>query len=157
MVEDEKVIKKFIIILVAVIVIVIGFYTFTKLVVNKDTANNNETTEETKIDTSVAIVGTMLKKSNDSYYVFLYDHNSDRANEFQGLYLTMTSSSTSKIYNVDLGSSFNSKYVDLDNPNPKASNLDELRFGEITLIKVEKGKITDAYTSIDSIKKLFKL
>ena len=71
--DEDKAIRNFIIIFIIVILAVVGIYFFTKLVVNKDESNSTSTdTKEIEINNSVAIVGTMLGKAEDHYYVILY-------------------------------------------------------------------------------------
>ena len=157
--QDEKTIRSFIVILVVVIVLLVGFYFFTKNVVNKkDTTSDNNTEEKSIIDPSIAIVGTMLKKGDGPYYVMLYDFKSSSAAVYENMknsYKMFNEANT--LYTVDLGSAMNSKYVDLNNPNPKANNLEDLKFGNFTVIRVSNNKITDAYTDVDSVKKLWKI
>ena len=157
--EDEKTIKKFIITLIVVILLVVGVYLFTKYVLNKDKTNNaEETTKEITVDTSKAIVGTMLNKSEASYYVILYDYSSSKAQEYSNLIQKYSATEKAlKVYKVDLGSGMNSKYVDKEHTNTTTSNLDELRFGDITVLKIEKGAISKSYESVDAITKVWNI
>ena len=155
--EETKTMKQFLITLIIVIIGVVGIYLLTKYVVKKDNATNNysNTEEKNYIDPNTAIVGTMLNKSSDAYYVIIYDKTKDNATTYYSLVSTYKAKDKAlKVYTVDLSNSLNKKYIATDNKtNPKATNLEDLKFGEVTLLKVKNNKITEAYETTDAIKK----
>ena len=155
--EETKTMKQFLITLIIVIIGVVGIYLLTKYVVKKDNATNNSSNTEEKsyIDPHTAIVGTMLNKSSDAYYVIIYDKTKDNATTYYSLVSTYKAKDKAlKVYTVDLSNSLNKKYIATDNKtNPKATNLEDLKFGEVTLLKVKNNKITEAYETTDAIKK----
>lgn len=155
--EETKTMKQFLITLIIVIIGVVGIYLLTKYVVKKDNATNNSSNTEEKnyIDPNTAIVGTMLNKSSDVYYVIIYDKTKDNATTYYSLVSTYKAKDKAlKVYTVDLSNSLNKKYIATDNKtNPKATNLEDLKFGEVTLLKVKNNKITEAYETTDAIKK----
>ena len=155
--EETKTMKQFLITLIIVIIGVVGIYLLTKYVVKKDNATNNSSNTEEKnyIDPNTAIVGTMLNKSSDAYYVIIYDKTKDNATTYYSLVSTYKAKDKAlKVYTVDLSNSLNKKYIATDNKtNPKATNLEDLKFGEVTLLKVKNNKITEAYETTYAIKK----
>ena len=155
--EETKTMKQFLITLIIVIVGVVGIYLLTKYVVKKDNSTNNSSTTEEKsyIDPNTAIVGTMLNKSSDAYYVIIYDKTKDNATTYYSLVSTYKAKDKAlKVYTVDLSNSLNKKYIATDNKtNPKATNLEDLKFGEVTLLKVKNNKKTEVYETTDAIKK----
>lgn len=155
--EETKTMKQFLITLIIVIIGVVGIYLLTKYVVKKDNATNNSSNTEEKnyVDPNTAIVGTMLNKSSDAYYVIIYDKTKDNATTYYSLVSTYKAKDKAlKVYTVDLSNSLNKKYIATDNKtNPKATNLEDLKFGEVTLLKVKNNKITEAYETTDAIKK----
>lgn len=155
--EETKTMKQFLITLIIVIIGVVGIYLLTKYVVKKDNATNNSSNTEEKnyIDPNTAIVGTMLNKSSDAYYVIIYDKTKDNATTYYSIVSTYKAKDKAlKVYTVDLSNSLNKKYIATDNKtNPKATNLEDLKFGEVTLLKVKNNKITEAYETTDAIKK----
>ena len=155
--EETKTMKQFLITIIIVIIGVVGIYLLTKYVVKKDNATNNSSNTEEKnyIDPNTAIVGTMLNKSSDAYYVIIYDKTKDNATTYYSLVSTYKAKDKAlKVYTVDLSNSLNKKYIATDNKtNPKATNLEDLKFGEVTLLKVKNNKITEAYETTDAIKK----
>ena len=156
--DDNKTIRNFIIIFVVIIVFVIGAYLLTKFVINKEEKKEEtQTSKEVQIDNSIAIVGTMLSKAEDNYYVLIFK-NDDNA----GKYLTIKSQYEAKknkkaLYTVDLANKLNEKYYDKDNVNLSASDINDLRFGDITLLEVKQGKIVKSYDTIEKIKKVWEL
>lgn len=156
--EDEnKTIIRFVVILVIVLIICVGIYFATKFLVNKDNPTEENTTKEVEINNSVAIVGTMLKKNEDNYYVILYNSKSDKVNEYKSLISTYNKSKKLSLYTVDLGNALNNRYYSETDTNPISNNIQDLKYGDITLIKVNNGTITNAYESIETIKKELKL
>lgn len=156
--EDEnKTIIRFVVILVIVLIICVGIYFATKFLVNKDNPTEENTTKEVEINNSVAIIGTMLKKNEDNYYVILYNSKSDKVNEYKSLISTYNKSKKLSLYTVDLGNALNNRYYSETDTNPISNNIQDLKYGDITLIKVNNGTITNAYESIETIKKELKL
>ena len=155
--EETKTMKQFLITLIIVIIGVVGIYLLTKYVVKKDNATNNSSNTEEKnyIDPNMAIFGTMLNKISYAYYVIIYDKTKDNATTYYSLVSTYKAKDKAlKVYTVDLSNSLNKKYIATDNKtNPKATNLEDLKFGEVTLLKVKNNKITEAYETTDAIKK----
>lgn len=155
--EETKTMKQFLITLIIVIVGVVGIYLLTKYVVKKDNSTNksSNTEEKSYIDPNTAIVGTMLNRSSDEYYVIIYDKTGDNATTYYSIVSTYKAKDKAlKVYTVDLSNSLNKKYIATDNKtNPKATNLEDLKFGEVTLLKVKNNKITEAYETTDTIKK----
>lgn len=159
---ETKTVKQFVIILVILIILVGAIYLFTTKVVNKDSDNNSSSSDNTNttyIDPTKAIVGTMLNKGADEYYVLLYNSTNEEASDYARLLTKYKSGKNIKeTYTVDLNNPLNSKYVATDDKtNPTASELSELRFGKVTLLKVKANKITNAYESVDAIKKELKI
>ena len=110
--EETKTMKQFLITLIIVIVGVVGIYLLTKYVVKKDNSTNNSSTTEEKsyIDPNTAIVGTMLNKSSDAYYVIIYDKTKDNATTYYSLVSTYKAKDKAlKVYTVDLSNSLNKK------------------------------------------------
>ena len=158
--DENKVIVKFIVTLIIVLVLCIGIFFLTKYVVNKDSEKKDETSEtsEATINYDSVIVGTMLNKKDKEYYVILYDKSKDDAYKYTQL---VSKYSTKKdklpLYIVDLSSAMNKPYYTNDKTNPISNNLSDLKFGDITVLKIKDGKITNAYETIDSINALWKL
>lgn len=158
--EEDKAVRNFIIVFVIVLLLVVGVYFFT-VFVNKDNepkTDDTNTTEEVQIDKTKAIVGTMLNKSDKEYYVILYKSDDDKASDYQGLVTKYKNTKNAlSVYTVDLADGFNSKYYDKDNTNYTSSNLEDLRFGDITVLQIKNNKIAKSFNTVDKIKKEFKI
>lgn len=158
--EEDKAVRNFIIVFVIVLLLVVGVYFFT-VFVNKDNepkTDDTNTTEEVQIDKTKAIVGTMLNKSDKEYYVILYKSDDDKASEYQSLVTKYKNTKNALlVYTVDLADVFNSKYYDKDNTNYTSSNLEDLRFGDITVLQIKNNKIAKSFNTVDKIKKEFKI
>ena len=159
--EEDKAVRNFIIIFIIVLLLVVGIYFFT-VFVNKDNEpksnDTTDTTTEVEIDPTKAIVGTMLQLNQKDYYVILYKSDDTKASEYISLVSKYKSSKDAKtVLTVDLYEGMNKKYYDKDNTNPTASEINDLRFGDITLVEVNGGKIVKAFDSVEKIKKEFKI
>ncbi len=140
--DEQQEIRRFIIILIVVVALVIGIYLFTKYVIKKPKVDLTETVTTGAIDYSVVTVGTMLNKKDESYYVLAYDSKSNDASKYSTMQYTYSvKTGTLPIYICDLSNALNKDYVATDKSNPKATKIDELALGEVTLIKVANGKI----------------
>ena len=160
--EEDKAVRNFIIIFVIVLLFVVGIYFFT-VFVNKDNEPKNEDTNtsestDVNIDTTKAIVGTMLQKSEKDYYVILYKSDDNKSSEYLSLETKYKATKDAlPVYNVDLTEGMNSKYYDKEHINLSANNVNDLRFGDITLLEVKDGKIIKSFTNVEDIKKEWKI
>ncbi len=155
--DEEKAVRNFVIIFLIVILVAVGLYFFTKTVVKKEETNTDTETKEVEVDTSKAIIGTMLNRKEDNYYVILYKSDDAKVSEYDNLKSQYTLFNDKALYYVDLASSLNSKYYDKDNTNYTAENLEDLRFGDLTVIEVKDHKIIKSYNSVDKIKKAWNI
>jgi hypothetical protein len=151
--EDENEIKRFIIIVLVISVLVGIVYGVTELLKKEE---RNTTVAEGEIDYNVLSVGMLLNRPEKEYYVLIYDKEDSDAVLYSELINSyMTSKDSLKIYYCDLGNKLNRDYYNVNNDNksnPNAKSIKELDLGELTLIKVEKGKITKYIEKYDSIK-----
>ena len=159
--EDDKTIKRFIIILIIVLAITVGIYFLTKYAVKKDTtssADSKSSSTDVSIDYTKCIVGNMLNKNESEYYVILYDSNDSNKSTYTDMVTNYAKEDKHlAVYTVDLSNKLNTKYYTVDKTNPISDNVNDLKFGDITVIKVKDGKITNAYESVKDIKKVWKL
>lgn len=153
--EEQKEIIKFVIILVVVVALVVGIYFFTKKFVTKE-EEKTETQEVTgTVNYNVTIVGELLNRPYDEYYVIIYDSTSNKAAKYQSIYSKFTTGekSTTKMYYIDLANKLNEPYYNSDETNPKVTSIKELKLGDFTLIKVKDGKINKYLEDEEAVKK----
>ena len=159
--EEDKAVRNFIIIIVIVLLIAVGLYFFTTFI-NKDNeptkTDDTNKTEEVTIDSTKMIVGTILQKAETDYYVILYKSDDEKASSYEALANKYSSKQEpKKVYTVDLAEGINSKYYDKANINLSASNVADLRFGDITVLEIKDNKIFKSFDSVEKIKKEWKI
>lgn len=138
--EFVKIVK----VLGIVLVIFGSFYLLTLYITNKDIKNkyaNN--VSEANIQYSEILAGSSFSKDGE-YIVIYYDKSNESINS---VYTDLVSAykekeEHSKIYTVDMSSSFNKPFVSASsNSNPKDSS--ELRIAGPTIIKFTDGVVSD--------------
>lgn len=155
-------VKSFLIVVLVVILCVGGIYLITKLFVNKDSSKEAEepAAVETTVNYDVAIVGNIMNRPYDIYYVAVYSSEGDYSSDMNTLVVSYSNlAKHHHIYTVDLANSLNKDYYDPENENVKAKGVDDFKFGDLTLIKIEKGKVTKYitdYTKMESELKISK-
>lgn len=152
--EEQQEMIKFIVVLLIVAICVVGVYIFTRAFVTKDLFNENE--EETvtgSINYDVAVVGTMLNRPYDEYYVISYDSTASDAATNDALLSNYKNTATAlKIYYVDLNNELNKSYYS-EESNKDAKTISELKLGDLTLIKIKNGQINKYIEGYENIQK----
>ncbi len=158
--EDENEVKTFIIILVIIVVIVGGIYALTEYFKKDDKKEENtNTVEKGSINYEKLSVGMLLNRPYDDYYVLVYDSKDDDAILYSTIMSKYMQKSSEKdyikIYFCDLNNALNKPYHDVNKDgksNPKATKIEDLDFGKVTLLKISKGKITNYLEDFEKIK-----
>ena len=142
--EEQKEVYKLVMIVMIVIAVLSLVYLFSRAFISKDLFKSKEetkTTTETKtpeFNYSKIIVGELLNRPYDEYYVIAFDNTGDLAFDYNNMISAYNGKT--KLYTLDLNDGFNKKFAS-DKSNPQATSIEELAFGEITLLKVKNGKI----------------
>ncbi len=145
--EQDELIKFGVVVLVLAVIIA-GVYFGTRAFVTKDlfTSDEGESTEVVPgtVNYEVAIMGQILNRPEKEYYVAIYNQvEGDYITDMLSLVYEYSSKKESlPIYSVDLSNKLNEGYYDPENVNVKAQKLDEMKVGDITLLKIKKGKIS---------------
>lgn len=158
-ISDEALeIRRFIIILLVVIIVVIGGYFVSKVVVKKQAEENNSSSSEVNISYDNVSVGMILNRPYDEYYVMVYDYNDTSSAYYNTLasgYINKENSH--KVYFCNLSDTLNEKYKsDNEEGNSKAKSIKDFKFGKITLLKIENGKVAKYLNNEFDIKKELK-
>ncbi len=153
--EQEEILK-FLIVIVLVMIAVGGIYIATRLFVTKDffkTVPAEEEIADVPIDYSVAIMGQILNRPYDDYYVLIYDTDGDYKYDMP-IVLDSYNKKEKKLhmYTVDLSNILNDGYYDPDKVNVNAKSLDEMKVGDLTLLRVKKGQINKYIVDLAKIK-----
>lgn len=150
--EDEQEISRFIKILLIVVVFILGIYFFTSIFVKKEFDINKDITEG-QISSNNIIVGSILNRPYDEYYVLVYNSSSNQSTLYESLiYLYEQKENSKRIYLVDLDNDLNKKYIS-EKSNPDAKKIQDFKFGDITLLKIKNKNVNKYLENIESIKK----
>lgn len=156
--DDENVVKKLIIITIVIAVIIGIVYGVTELVKKDEKIEDTSVAGEINYDKVSA--GTILNRPYDEYYVLIYDADDTKAVLYSTILTKyMNEEDSLKIYFCDLGNKLNSQYHNVNNDNlsnPNASKVEDFDFGDLTLIKVKKGKIVKYIEDLEEIKEILK-
>ncbi len=111
------------------------------------------TKEETTFSYEYIKIGTVFNRSDKTYYVLFDNYKNNYTND---AYInTLLSKSSIPVYKVDMNVKENQSAKG-NEPNRKATKPSELSINDITLIKINNGKITDYVVSRDSIEEYLK-
>lgn len=156
--DDSKEIRRFVIILFSVIIVVLAVYGISKVLIDEPNDEYVRNTTAGVIDYDMVSVGTMLNRNYDEYYVAIYDEEDPQAVFYSTIITLYTNKEDAiKVYYCNLGNYLNQKYkvAEGEETNPDATNISELALGDLTLIKVENGRIVDYIEDIDTIREEF--
>lgn len=96
----------------------------------------------------------MLNRPYEEYYALAFSSKSNLVGYYDTIMSKYKSEKESlKIYYIDTEDYFNNKYIDKENPSTSFESLDKLKLGEMTLMKIKKGKITKLITNVEEVKK----
>ena len=155
--EEQKEIKKFIIILLAILLIVGCVYFITDKFIEKGDYSN---TIPGSINYDRATIGTMLNRHEEEYYVFIYNSTKEEASYYSSLINKYQNKEEAlKVYFIDLNNELNKDYYNVNNDNisnKKAKTIKELDLGDITLIQVKNNNISMYEDDISKIENLLK-
>ena len=154
--DDEKLVVKFIVVLIIISLIAVGFYFISRNIVkNRDDniVESNVTISYDKVN-----VGMIFNRPYDEYFVMVYDSSDNDAMIYSSLISKYSQKEDSlKIYYCDLSNKLNKEFVSSDGTtNSNAKSVSEFKFGQVTLIKVRNGKIVSYIENIDTIKSALK-
>ena len=156
--EEGETLHRFIIILIVIIIVVIIVYIISAFVSKKNNGNvaaPDNTTNEVEIDYSIVSVGTILNRNQyNKYYVLVYDSSKTNAMYYSALMTTYNNKKEhEKLFFCDLSNPLNQEYAK-EESNPKAQKVEDFAFGEVTLLEIQKGKVTKYLENIEDIEKI---
>ncbi len=153
--EEQLEMIRFIRILIIVIIIILGIYFFTRIFVTKDLLNNNdeerEITEGT-VNYTRTLIGSMLNKPEEEYYVIIYNSEDIRSIYYSGIVSAYENNEEPlKVYYADLNNELNKKFYNSENSNLNVDDISELKVGNLTLVKVKNGQIAEIFANEEDI------
>lgn len=157
--DEQKEIIRFGIIVLVIIAFVGIVYGVSKLLIKEEEEKMTMNVTPGAINYDIVSVGTMFNRPYDEYYVIVYDSTKNEAIYYSSLINSYTSKDKSlKVYLCDLDTKFNQEYyVGNDKSNKNAKSIEDLAFGDFSLIKIKNGKITKYLESVEDLKKEWSL
>ncbi|NMA50559.1 MAG: hypothetical protein GX951_01750 [Mollicutes bacterium] len=137
--DGNEELRRSILILVIMIIIIIGIYFLSAFLVDKRSKENK--ISATKINYDVTLVGTILNRPYDEYYVLVYNKKEENANYYNQLFDAYKEKEDAiKIYYCDLSNKLNEDYVS-DKSNKNIISSEDFKFKGTTLLKIKDGKV----------------
>lgn len=160
--EEQNEVLKFVKILGVLIILVLVVYFFTRVFVSKDLFNKKE--EDAPIAgevnySLVPLIGNMLNKSDEEYYVFIYSSEDLIASYYRSIAnLYSRNEKPLPIYTADLENELNKKYIaeDKSNLNVTKETINNFRVKDVALLKIKNGRITKTLEKEEEIAKELK-
>ena len=153
--EEQEEMIRFIRILIIVIIVILGIYFFTRIFVTKDLLNKEEDNTpitEGTINYTMTLIGSMLNKPEEEYYVIIYNADDIRSVYYSGLISNYNRNEDAlTVYYANLANELNKKFYAPDNMNLETTNISDLRVGDLTLIKVKNGEIAEVWDNEEEI------
>ncbi len=118
--------------------------------------SKDDTKAEVNIDNGTIMLGQLFDKADDEYYVLVYNPSDKTSSIATWLNVYQSKESALPVYKVDSEKKFNSNYIVLDNSNPLATTLSNLRVKSPTLIKITNKNISGYIEGEDNIINVFK-
>ena len=156
--EESREVRNFVIILMGIIIIVLIVYGVSRIFIKEESPIPERTVQAGKIDYDKISIGTLLNRNNSEYYVALYDAEEPKAVTYSAVITKyLENEDAIKVYFCDLSNPLNSDYYvgEDGTTNPDAQDISQLALGDLTLIKVENGKIVKYLEGFDAMKAEF--
>jgi len=155
--NDNELVKLIKIVLIITVIMAI-FYGITMLVTKNrelSTYENNGNSEKAVIQYENIMIGTLLNKEENRYYVLIEEDEDQRIVEYDNLIqLASAKEDTPRFYTANLTDSFNKNY--LAKEANITDNMEEFKVSGTTLIEIKDGKIINTYMNYDEIKEELK-
>lgn len=154
---EQSELKSFLIVILVVLGCVLGLYIITTVFVAEKEPEKVDEEVAGEVNYDVAIMGQLLNRPYDEYYAVVYDTNGDYMYEMSAIVAAYNGKDKHKhMYTIDLGNKLNESYYNPEKATTKVKDvkkLEDLKVGDVTLIKVKKGKITKIVTDMEKMKK----
>lgn len=119
-------------------------------------SDDNEAKEEVYIDNDTMLLGQLFDKSDDEYYVLIYDTTSKESLVSTWISIYEGKTDAIKLYKVDSSKKFNAEYIVKENSNKNAKTLSDLKVISPTLIKIKNKSIIEYVEGEDEIINILK-
>ena len=137
--SDSEEAYKMIKVLAGVVVVLVVFYLVFAIATGEISFGKKET-KSVEIQNVEILAGTTFSRSDEEYYVLMYDFAAADSIVYSNLYSMYSSYyGESKIYLVDLSKKFNSQYIAENESQVKVTDINSLKVVNGTLVKVSNG------------------
>lgn len=136
----------------AVLLIFAAFY-FVFAVMNGEISFGKKKKADVEIQNVEIIAGETFNRPDSSYYVLMYDFDDDTSVKAASFYQLYSATGSTKMYVVDLGKKFSSKYLTENESEINVTDINSLKVKTPILIKVEGGKGVSFAYGIENIEK----
>lgn len=152
--NDTDEISRMIKVLVLVVLALVAFYFVFSIARGEIFFGEKE--KEVQIQNVEILAGNAFSRSEDEYYVMMYDFSANDSSIYAnlyGMYQNYSSDSQLRIYLVDLNKGFNTRYIVSDKKDVNTASLEKLKVVNGTLIKVKDGVGVSHSVGKDEIRK----
>ena len=138
--NDEMNLSSFFKIIVWLLVVLVVFTLITMFV----TRDKKEKTDNNEIQYTNIIVGSILNRGEEDYYVLVEKEDDTNISSYQTMIDTYNKKEEHlRFYIVLLSDPFNASYV-ADEANLSVEKITDIRFNETTLLHIQNGKIVSS-------------
>lgn len=149
--ENDEIIRM-IKVFAGVVLALLAFYFVFAIYNGEISFGDDEENTPVEIQNIEILAGSTFNRMEEEYYVLMYDFEEDYAAIGVAIYNLYTQKeNTLKMYLVDLGHTFNSKYVVSERASVNVSSVDTLKVMEPTLIKIKNGKAEFVKAGIEEV------
>lgn len=156
-IDDNYQVKNMFIIIIIIVVLLVPLYFITTLVVKDDKKQTNtvEDNNVVEIQSEKILVGQLLNRSDDEYYVIAYKKDNKMVNIFNN-YINDYKQKENHLnfYKIDLDDGLNKSYI-ADDTNI-SDDLKELKISDTVLFVIVDGKIDNYYVGNDEVVEFLK-
>lgn len=138
--DSDEMVRMFKVLGVVVLALAL-FYIIFAVITGEISFGNNDTKTPDEIQNVEILAGTTFSRADSEYYVLFYDFSASDSIRYANIYdMYQNSGAGVKVYLVDLGKKFNTKYITKNNKEIDISSSLALKVINGTLVKVEDGK-----------------
>ena len=149
--SDEEQMQRLIKILL-IVVLFIGLVWFVFAIINGEIFGKKKAEkEEVEIQNDVILAGSTFNRSEDEYYVLLYDFEGANSGTCSAIFNIYKDKSEVKMFKVDLNDKMNANVLVTDSGEVNTSSSANLKVLDATLIKVKDGKAVEVKSGISEL------
>lgn len=127
-----------------ILVVILVVLTLFTLITMYATRNKNDNKKAEVVQYTKIIVGSILNRPEEKYYVLVEKENDADIATYEQLINSYNKKEDSlRVYTVDLADAFNQPYVS-DKASLEVSKIEDIKFNDTVLLEIKDGKIYKA-------------